>query len=101
MADQRIDKSDIIAEYMGEILPKQLYEERLQAIRPTSNLYGMAVDNEEVIDATYREGIARFANHDANPNAEVQRWEVNGETCCALYALTEIAKNEEITFDYG
>lgn len=61
----------------------------------------MAVSATEVIDARYVGGIARFANHSCNPNCNVERWEVAGETCCGLFANRAIRPGEEITFSYS
>lgn len=63
--------------------------------------YGMAVTSNEVIDARYIGGMARFANHSCSPNCNVERWEVAGEICCGLFANQTIAAGDEITISYG
>jgi SET domain-containing protein len=61
----------------------------------------MAITATEVIDARNLGGMARFANHSCCPNCLVERWEVAGETCCALFAKQKISAGDEITIDYG
>lgn len=64
-------------------------------------IYGMAVGANEVIDARYVGGMARFANHSCSPNCTVEQWEVAGESCCGLIANRTIIEGEEITISYG
>ncbi|GMF17299.1 unnamed protein product [Phytophthora fragariaefolia] len=35
-----------------------------------------------------------------DPNCGVEKWDVNGEERCAIFALRDIAIGEELTFDY-
>lgn len=65
------------------------------------NHYGMRIENNEVIDAREVGGLARFANHSCSPNCKVERWQVNGEICCGIFAKEQISAGEEITIDYG
>lgn len=44
--------------------------------------------------------ISRFINHSCEPNAETQKWTVNGELRIGFYSNRKILKGEEITFDY-
>lgn len=60
----------------------------------------MLLNNQDVIDATRKGSIIRFANHSCSANAVIERWEVDGEEYCGLYALEAIAKDNEISFDY-
>jgi hypothetical protein len=60
----------------------------------------MVLSGGEVIDATRMGGLARFINHSCEPNCGVEKWEVNGEERCAIFALRDINSGEELTFDY-
>eukprot|EP00850_Spirogloea_muscicola_P016142 SM000129S26129 [mRNA] locus=s129:103658:108452:+ [translate_table: standard] len=55
----------------------------------------------EVIDAYRKGNLSRFLNHSCSPNCEVQKWSVGGEVCIGVFAVTDIAANEELTFDYN
>jgi hypothetical protein len=44
---------------------------------------------------------ARFINHSCDPNCETQKWMVRGELAIGLFALKDIAAQEELTFDYN
>ena len=61
----------------------------------------MALDKEEVVDASRRGGLTRFLNHSCEPNAECQSWTVDGEKRIAIVAQRPIAADEEVTFDYS
>jgi SET domain-containing protein len=62
--------------------------------------YMMVLSGGEVIDATRMGGRARFINHSCDPNCGVEKWDVNGEERCAIFALRDIFAGEELTFDY-
>jgi len=52
------------------------------------------------IDASRKGNIARFINHSCDPNTATRKWAVNGEISIGLFALKDISKETEITFDY-
>lgn len=43
---------------------------------------------------------SRFINHSCDPNAETQKWTVNGELRIGFFSKRTILAGEEITFDY-
>ncbi|CAA3017716.1 histone-lysine N-methyltransferase ASHH2-like isoform X2 [Olea europaea subsp. europaea] len=55
----------------------------------------------ENIDACVKGNLGRFINHSCNPNCPTEKWMVNGEVCVGLFALRDIKKGEEVTFDYN
>lgn len=60
----------------------------------------MKTSNNEVIDPTYKGNMARFINHSCDPNCITEKWNVLGETCVGIFALRDIAEDEELNFDY-
>lgn len=60
----------------------------------------MSLRSDAVIDATQKGNISRFINHSCDPNAETQKWTVNGELRIGFFSKKTILKGEEITFDY-
>ena len=60
----------------------------------------MTMDSQRMLDAGPRGNIARFMNHSCDPNAETQKWTVNGDTRVGLFALCEISAGTELTFNY-
>ena len=74
---------------------------RLRRERKEKHWYFMALDKEEVVDASRRGGLTRFLNHSCEPNAECQSWTVDGEKRIAIVAQRPIAADEEVTFDYS
>uniref|UniRef100_A0A0D3H4Z8 SET domain-containing protein n=1 Tax=Oryza barthii TaxID=65489 RepID=A0A0D3H4Z8_9ORYZ len=69
-----------------------------------SNYYDVVlllfVDFNMVIDATNKGNMSRFINHSCEPNTEMQKWTVEGETRVGIFALRDIKTGEELTYDY-
>ncbi|KAH7476740.1 Histone-lysine N-methyltransferase ASH1L [Phytophthora ramorum] len=95
-----IKTGSFVGEYMGEIVTEQEYYMRRVLYHNEKHRYMMVLSGGEVIDATRMGGWARFINHSCNPNCGVEKWDVNGEERCAIFALRDITAGEELTFDY-
>lgn len=100
-ATKFIQKNSFIIEYIGEIISKQYFEERLRTIYSMERHdYCMQFQNGNVIDA-YRQGnMSRFINHSCTPNCEIEKWMVNGLSRMALFAKQDIQAGCELSFDY-
>ncbi|KAH8055186.1 hypothetical protein JL721_10287 [Aureococcus anophagefferens] len=83
-----------------EVMPARRYAE-LRNSRDEKHSYFMALGKGDVIDASRYGGLTRFLNHSCAPNCEAESWMVNGEMRVAIAALRDVAKDEEITFDYS
>jgi [histone H3]-lysine36 N-trimethyltransferase len=66
---------------------------------PYPPLHG-SIDEIQVIDATRKGNISRYINHSCNPNAETQKWFVDGFTRVGFFTTREVQPGEEISFDY-
>lgn len=97
-----IPAGEFIMEYVGEVLNSKQFEKRAQDYSKDKNkhYYFMALRSDCVIDATGRGNISRFINHSCDPNAETQKWTVNGELRIGFFSTKTIFPDEEITFDY-
>ena len=89
-----------IGEYVGEVMRSRDYGQ-LRRARREKHWYFMALDKDEVVDASRRGGLTRFLNHSCSPNAECQSWTVDGEKRITIVAQRPIATDEEVTFDYS
>lgn len=101
-AEDMEEKGTFIMEYVGELLD---YEEFVRRTKQYSKAglkhhYFMALNADEVVDATLQGNISRFINHSCDPNCETQKWTVNGELRVGFFTRKEIKKGEELTFDY-
>ena len=85
-----------LAEYVGVYTPTKSYK------RPTTptQMYGMHVSSEYIIDASKRGNLARFINHSCQPNSKVRKWVVNRITRLSITSLRQIQPYEEITINY-
>lgn len=71
-----------IREYVGEVLGCKEFKHRAKqyARDHLKHYYFMALNSDEVIDATGKGNISRFINHSCDPNAETQKV---GRFCCS------------------
>ncbi|XP_034244995.1 histone-lysine N-methyltransferase SETD2 [Thrips palmi] len=91
-----------IMEYVGEVLDPKEFRKRAKEYSKDQNkhYYFMALKSDAIIDATTKGNISRFINHSCEPNAETQKWTVNGELRIGFFTTKSIRAGEEITFDY-
>ncbi|CAN0928431.1 Histone-lysine N-methyltransferase ASHH2 [Linum grandiflorum] len=98
-----ISKGKFLIEYVGEVLDMRAYEARQKeyAAKGHKHFYFMTLDGSEVIDACAKGNLGRFINHSCDPNCRTEKWVVNGEICIGMFAVRNIKKGEELTFDYN
>ncbi|CAK7346920.1 unnamed protein product [Dovyalis caffra] len=111
--EEDISRGQFLIEYVGEVLDVHAYEARQKeyASKGHKHFYFMTLDGSElldavikvlvVIDACAKGNLGRFINHSCDPNCRTEKWVVNGEICIGLFALRDIMKGEEVTFDYN
>ncbi|KAI0408166.1 hypothetical protein F4802DRAFT_550826 [Xylaria palmicola] len=101
-AMENINKDDMIIEYVGEQVRQQISEIREHRYLKSGigSSYLFRIDDNTVIDATKKGGIARFINHSCMPNCTAKIIKVEGSKRIVIYALRDIAQNEELTYDY-
>jgi len=101
-AMENIPKDDMIIEYVGEEVRQQIAELRENRYLKSGigSSYLFRIDDNTVIDATKKGGIARFINHSCMPNCTAKIIKVEGGKRIVIYALRDIAQNEELTYDY-
>ncbi|XP_053684224.1 probable histone-lysine N-methyltransferase CG1716 [Sabethes cyaneus] len=101
-ASTQIVPGEFIMEYVGEVLNSEQFDERAELYSKEKNkhYYFMALRSDAIIDATTKGNISRFINHSCDPNAETQKWTVNGELRIGFFSTKYVMPGEEITFDY-
>ncbi|KAI0379951.1 histone H3-K4 methyltransferase Set1 [Hypomontagnella monticulosa] len=101
-AMENINKDDMIIEYVGEEVRQSISEIREKRYLKSGigSSYLFRIDDSTVIDATKKGGIARFINHSCMPNCTAKIIKVEGSKRIVIYALRDIAQNEELTYDY-
>ncbi|KFY73413.1 hypothetical protein V499_06469 [Pseudogymnoascus sp. VKM F-103] len=101
-AMENIAMNDMIIEYVGEKLRQSVADlrERIYLKSGIGSSYLFRIDENTVVDATKRGGIARFINHSCMPNCTAKIIKVEGTRRIVIYALRDIKLNEELTYDY-
>lgn len=97
-----IAAKEMIIEYVGESIRQQVAEHRERSYLKTGigSSYLFRIDENTVIDATKKGGIARFINHCCSPSCTAKIIKVEGKKRIVIYALRDIEANEELTYDY-
>ena len=94
-AKKKIPKGTRLLEYEGERVERnQIVNDALNGV--TNMVYVMGLNETMVIDGGRNGNDARFMNHHCSPNCEV--YFINDIPF--IYAMEEIKKDEELTFDY-
>lgn len=97
-----IAAKEMVIEYVGERIRQPVAEmrERRYIKSGIGSSYLFRIDEHTVIDATKKGGIARFINHCCEPSCTAKIIKVGGVRRIVIYALRDIAANEELTYDY-
>ncbi|KAM9834128.1 histone-lysine N-methyltransferase, H3 lysine-36 specific [Syngnathus typhle] len=98
-----IKKGAFVSEYVGEVIDEEECRARIKCAQEKGifNFYMLTLDKDRIIDAGPKGNQARFMNHSCQPNCETQKWTVNGDTRVGLFALQDIPKGVELTFNYN
>lgn len=101
-AGQDVKSGDFIIEYVGEVIDDEEEEKRLKQYYENNekSFYIMQSDSDTYIDARNKGNISRFINHSCEPNCIFQKWLSNDGYHMYLFALKDISKGEEFTYDY-
>jgi len=95
-AMENIAANDMIIEYVGEKVRQQVADMREKRYLKSGigSSYLFRIDENTVIDATKRGGIARFINHSCTPNCTAKIIKVEGSKRIVIYALRDIGQSE-------
>lgn len=89
-----------IIEYCGEVITSTECQRRLRQYSITDNFYFAALESGLILDANVYGSAARFANHSCDPNCELQKWNVLGESRLLLVSTRGLMAMTELTYNY-
>ncbi|XP_010541594.1 PREDICTED: uncharacterized protein LOC104815012 [Tarenaya hassleriana] len=101
-----ISRGEMVVEYIGEIIGPRLADKREREYESGKKVqykgacYFFRIDKENIIDATWKGGIARFVNHSCQPNCVAKVISIRNEKKVVFFAERGIYPGEEITYDY-
>eukprot|EP01130_Rhizamoeba_saxonica_P011101 TRINITY_DN4598_c0_g1_i1.p1 TRINITY_DN4598_c0_g1~~TRINITY_DN4598_c0_g1_i1.p1 ORF type:complete len:919 (-),score=236.40 TRINITY_DN4598_c0_g1_i1:49-2415(-) len=95
-----IKQDEIVLEYIGEIIRQSVADDREKKYGQLGigSSYLFRIDEDNIIDATFKGNLARFINHCCDPNCYAEEYE--DEKRIVIYSLRDIAAGEEIVYDY-
>lgn len=95
-ADENIAANDMIIEYVGEIVRQRVADLREAKYdqQGVGSSYLFRIDEDTVIDATKKGGIARFINHCCTPNCTAKVIKVDNSKRIVIYALRDIGRGK-------
>ncbi|KAI3653157.1 hypothetical protein MP228_002582 [Amoeboaphelidium protococcarum] len=101
-AEERIEKGEMIIEYIGEIVRQKIADIREKEYEKIGigSSYLFRMDEDQIVDATLCGNLARFINHCCDPNCIAKIISINGEKKIVIYAKEDIEVGQEITYDY-
>ena len=86
---------------MGEVIDRDSWEQRKAALWRFDHMYFMALNGNEIVDATRKGNIARFINHSCAPSLQVEKWYVHRTPRLGLWAKRAIRAGEELSYNYS
>ncbi|CAG0914651.1 unnamed protein product [Notodromas monacha] len=100
-AARDIERNTMIIEYIGELIRPQISELREKRYEAANRgTYMFRLDDDRVIDATLKGGLARYINHCCNPNCVAEAVEVDRDVKIIIFSKIRISKGEELSYDY-
>ena len=95
-ASKNIKSGTKIIEYKGKIVTKKKVEEDSKYDNDKA-IYLFNLNKKYDLDGDFRYNTARLINHSCNPNCEVSGVGLK----IWVYAIRDIKKGEELSYDYG
>ncbi|GAM19765.1 hypothetical protein SAMD00019534_029400 [Acytostelium subglobosum LB1] len=97
-----IPAKDMVIEYIGEIIRQKVADEREKRYvkQGIGSSYLFRIDDDNIIDATFKGNLARFINHCCDPNCIAKIIQTGSHKKIVIYAKRDINIGEEITYDY-
>ncbi|CAN0544316.1 unnamed protein product [Ectocarpus sp. 12 AP-2014] len=101
-ADEPIAAGDLVIEYRGEIIGNAVADKREKQYEDMQigSDYMFRVDEDTVVDATFKGSLARFINHSCDPSCTTRIITVEGSKKIVIYAERDVAMGEELSYDY-
>ncbi|RCV19547.1 hypothetical protein SETIT_3G394700v2 [Setaria italica] len=102
VALELIEAEDFVIEYVGDLIRKRVSDIREAQYEKSGigSSYLFRLDDDYVVDATKRGGLARFINHSCEPNCYTKVITVDGQKKIYIYAKRRIYAGEELTYNY-
>ena len=89
---------ELACEYLGELIRRTVADQREQRYDAAGlGCYFFRIDEDHVVDATCRGGLARFINHSCSPNCVARIMDLGGRLRIFIITARAISPGEELT----
>lgn len=99
--EENIAENEFIIEYIGELIDTEECQRRIREDYAMDKAFYLMKCGQNVIDAKVKGNAARFINHSCDPNCKVLEWKVDHKSVLGIFAIRDIRRGEELTFDYN
>lgn len=101
ITSERLKNQETLLEVVGPMLRPSVAEARYQRYKNQNHqiFYIVQVDDNNYLDLTYTKTVARYLNHNCEPNCQFRL--SPSKTTAILFAKRDILPYEELTIDYG
>ena len=100
---ENLKPKEIVIEYVGEIIRNEVADNREKRYEMTGigDCYMFRLDDQQIIDATFFGGKARYLNHSCDANCSAKIITVDNQKHIIIRAKKPIRAGEELTYNYN
>jgi len=101
-ATQAIEANEVLMEYNGEVVRKNIADlrEKTYSRQGLGDFYLFRLDEEFVVDATRRGALTRYVNHSCEANMSARVITQNSRKRIVFSTRRRVLDGEELTYDY-
>ena len=90
---------ELACEYLGEVIRRPVADQRERRYAAKGlGCFFFQMDEDHILDATCKGGLARFINHSCNPNCVARAIELGGLARIFIITIRAVTAGEELVY---